>query len=70
MQRRIIVQANVTGRDLGSVIAEVRQAIAARVALPQGYFVQYGGQFESQERAVRQIALLSAAAIGGIFLLL
>ncbi len=70
VQRRIIVQANVTGRDLGSVIAEVRQAIAARVALPQGYFVQYGGQFESQERAVRQIALLSAAAIGGIFLLL
>ena len=70
VQRRIIVQANVAGRDLGSVIAEVRQAIAARVALPQGYFVQYGGQFESQERAARQIALLSAAAIGGVFLLL
>jgi len=70
VQRRIIVQANVAGRDLGSVIAEVRQAIATRVALPQGYFVQYGGQFESQERAQRQIATLSGAAIGGIFLLL
>jgi Cu/Ag efflux pump CusA len=70
VQRRIIVQANVAGRDLGSVIAEVREAIATRVALPQGYFVQYGGQFESQERALRQITLLSAAAIGGIFLLL
>ncbi len=70
VQRRIIVQANVAGRDLGSVITDVRQAIATRVALPQGYFVQYGGQFESQERAARQITLLSGAAIGGIFLLL
>ena len=70
VQRRIIVQANVAGRDLGSVIAEVRQAIASRLALPPGYFVQYGGQFESQEHAARQIMLLSAAAIGGIFLLL
>ena len=64
------MQANVAGRDLGTVIAEVRHAIGTRVALPQGYFVQYGGQFESQERAARQITLLSAAAIGGIFLLL
>jgi Cu/Ag efflux pump CusA len=70
VQRRIIVQANVAGRDLGSVIAEVRQSIGSHVTLPQGYFVQYGGQFESQERAARQILLLSAAAIGGIFLLL
>jgi len=70
VQRRIIVQANVAGRDLGTVIADGRQAIATGVALPQGYFVQYGGQFESQERAARQITLLSAAAIGGIFLLL
>jgi Cu/Ag efflux pump CusA len=53
VQRRIIVQANVAGRDLGSVIAGVRQAIATRVSLPQGYFVLYGGQFESQERAAR-----------------
>ena len=52
------------------MIADVRQAIATRVALPQGYFVQYGGQFESQERAARQITLLSGVAIGGIFLLL
>ncbi len=70
VQRRIIVQSNVSGRDLGSVIGDVRQAIATRVALPQGYFVQYGGQFEAQERATRQIAILSAVAIGGIFVLL
>lgn len=70
VQRRIIVQANVSGRDLGSVIREVRTAVGARVALPQGYFIQYGGQFESQERASRRIALLSLAAIAGIFVLL
>lgn len=70
VQRRIIVQANVAGRDLGSVINDVRAAISQKVALPQGYFVQYGGQFEAQEKAARQITLLSLVAIGGIFLLL
>jgi CzcA family heavy metal efflux pump len=70
VQRRIVVQANVSGRDLGSVIDGVRQAIATRVTLPQGYWIQYGGQFESQERAARRIMLFSLAAIAGIFLLL
>jgi len=70
VQRRIIIQANVAGRDLGSVINDVRAAISRKVALPQGYFLQYGGQFESQEKASRQITLLSVVAIGGIFLLL
>ncbi|MBX3278806.1 MAG: efflux RND transporter permease subunit [Acidobacteria bacterium] len=70
VQRRIIIQANVAGRDLGSVIADVRVAIRGQVGLPQGYFVQYGGQFEAQEKASRQITLLSILAVGGIFLLL
>ena len=70
VQRRIIVQANVADRDLGSVIADVRTAISQRVQLPQGYFVQYGGQFESQEKASRQILFFSIVAIAGIFLLL
>ncbi len=70
VQRRIIVQANVADRDLGSVIEDVRAAITQKVQLPQGYFVQYGGQFESQEKASRQILLLSVVAIAGIFLLL
>ena len=70
VQRRIIVQANVAGRDLGGVIRDVRAAVTSRVALPQGYFVQYGGQFEAQEKATRQIALLSGAAVVGIFGLL
>lgn len=70
VQRRIIVQANVAGRDLGSVITDVRAAINRNVTLPQGYYVQYGGQFEAQEKAAQQITLLSLLAIGGIFLLL
>jgi CzcA family heavy metal efflux pump len=70
VQRRIIVQANVAGRDLGSVIDEVRRSITRNVPLPEGYFVQYGGQFEAQEAAARQITILSLVAIGGIFLLL
>lgn len=70
VQRRIIIQANVADRDLGSVIADVRNAIGKNVQLPQGYFVQYGGQFEAQEKASRLILLLSIIAIGGIFLLL
>jgi CzcA family heavy metal efflux pump len=70
VQRRIIIQANVADRDLGSVINDVRAAIGSNVQLPQGYFVQYGGQFEAQEKASRLILLLSIVAIGGIFLLL
>jgi CzcA family heavy metal efflux pump len=70
VQRRIIVQANVADRDLGSVIEDVRTAISQKVQLPQGYFVQYGGQFESQEKASKQIFWLSLVTIAGIFLLL
>src|SRR5438046_7901687 len=70
VQRRIIVQSNVAGRDLGSVINEIRQKIAHDVALPEGYFVQYGGQFEAQEEAARKITIMSVVSIAGIFLLL
>jgi CzcA family heavy metal efflux pump len=70
VQRRIIIQSNVSGRDLGSVIDEIRRKITRNVALPQGYFVQYGGQFEAQEQAARKITIMSVVAIAGIFLLL
>ena len=69
-QRRIIVQSNVSGRDLGSVIDEVRATISREVLLPEGYFLEYGGQFEAQETAAGRIFRLSLVAIGGIFLLL
>ena len=70
VQRRIIIQSNVAGRDLGSVIDEIRRRIAHNVVLPEGYFVQYGGQFEAQEEATRKITVMSVVAIAGIFLLL
>jgi len=70
VQRRIIVQANVAGRDLGSVIDDVRQRINSGVSLPEGYFVQYGGQFEAQEEAAQKITVMSLLAVAGIFFLL
>src|SRR5574341_962342 len=70
VQRRIAVQANVVGRDLGTVIAEVQEKIAKQVSLPAGYFVEYGGQFESQQQATRVLLSYGAVAIVVIFLLL
>jgi CzcA family heavy metal efflux pump len=70
VQRRIIIQANVANRDLGSVINEIRQKIGHDVPLPEGYFVQYGGQFEAQEEAARKISVMTVVTIAGIFLLL
>ncbi|MEX2282269.1 MAG: efflux RND transporter permease subunit [Gemmatimonadota bacterium] len=70
VQRKIVVQANVAGRDLGSAVADIRRNVAANVTLPAGYHVEYGGQFESQEEATRRIALFSLLAIGLIALIL
>lgn len=70
VQRRIAVQANVVGRDLGTVIAEAQEKIAKQVSLPAGYFVEYGGQFESQQEATRILLSYGAIAIVAIFLLL
>lgn len=70
VQRRIAVQANVAGRDLGSVIAEAQGKIAQQVNLPPGYFVEYGGQFESQQEATRVLSTYGLIAIVMIFVLL
>jgi CzcA family heavy metal efflux pump len=70
VQRRIVVQANVAGRDLGSVIADAQAKIASQVKLPSGYFIEYGGQFESQQQATRVLMSYGAIAIVVIFLLL
>jgi cobalt-zinc-cadmium resistance protein CzcA len=69
-QRRWIVQGNVRGRDLGSVVADVRERIAAQVDLPPGYFVEYGGQFENQQRAMARLAIIVPVVIGAVFVLL
>ena len=57
-QRRIGVECNITGRDLGGFVAEARRAIGRDVALPPGYFLDWGGQFESQQRAMRRLAII------------
>ena len=69
-QRRIVVQANVDGRDLGGFVAEARAAVAREVILPPGYFITWGGQFENQQRAMARLALIVPVTIGLIFLLL
>jgi CzcA family heavy metal efflux pump len=70
VQRKIVVQANVAGRDLGSTVADVQRRVREAVTLPPGYYVEYGGQFESQAEATRTIALLSLLSIAAIFLIL
>lgn len=69
-QRRIVISANVQGRDLGSTVEEMRTAVQQNMTLPQGYFVEWGGQFESQQSASRLIAILSVFSFIGIFLVL
>jgi CzcA family heavy metal efflux pump len=70
LQRRVVVMANVAGRDLGSAVDEVRARVAERVKLPAGASIAYEGQFESQQSATRLIALLSLLSLGGMFLVL
>ena len=69
-QRRIVVMSNVRGRDLGSFVAEVRSKLDREITLPPGYFIEYGGQFENQRRAMQRLALIVPIVIGVIFLLL
>ena len=70
VQRRIVVTANVANRDLGSVVDDIRDRVASGVTLPDGYRVEYGGQFEAEAEATRLILGLGLAAIAGIFLIL
>ena len=70
VQRRIVVTANVQGRDLGSVVSDMRERVAGGVALPVGYRVEYGGQFEAEAAASRLLVGLGVAAVAGIFLIL
>ena len=69
-KRRWIVQANVRGRDLGSAVADVRQRISERVDLPPGYYVEYGGQFENQQRAMARLKIIVPIVLTIVFLML
>jgi len=70
VQRKLVVQANVAGRDVGSVVEDIQDRLASSVRLPSGYYVEYGGQFESAGEATRTIGLLSLLSLAAIFLLL
>lgn len=70
VQRKIVVQCNVAGRDLRGVVRDIETRVAETVTLPSGYRVEYGGQFESEADASRLLFWLSIAAIVAIFVLL
>lgn len=70
VQRKIVVMANVAGRDLKSVVQEMQASVAKDVKLPTGYHIEFGGQFESAAEASRVLLLLGSAVVVGIFLLL
>jgi cobalt-zinc-cadmium resistance protein CzcA len=69
-KRRLIVQCNARGRDIGSLVKDVEGRIASEVKLPTGYFVRFGGQFEHLERASRRLMIVVPLALLLIFLLL
>lgn len=70
VQRRVVIQANVKDRDMGSVVAEIKQHIEQQVTLPAGYTVAYGGQYVNQQRAQARLMIVVPVSLGLIFLLL
>lgn len=69
-QRRIVIECNVTGRDMGSFVADAQRAVAREVTLPPGYFITWGGQFENQQRAMARLSIVVPLVVLLIFLLL
>ena len=70
VQRRIVISSNVAGRDLGSVVDDIRSAVIRSVPMPAGYRVEYGGQFESQQSASQRLLVLGIGVVAGLFMLL
>ena len=69
-QRRIVIQCNVRGRDMGGFVAEARRLVETKVALPPGYYVTWGGQFENQQRAMKRLSIIVPLTIFLIFIML
>lgn len=69
-KRRIVVSANTGGRDLGSVVQDMQERVAAQVALQPGYFVEFGGQFQASQEATRTLSVLTLFSLVAIFFLL
>ena len=70
VSRKLVVSANVTNGDLRGAVNDIQQIISEQITLPEGYHIEYGGQFESEEKASRTIALATIGALIVIFLLL
>ncbi|MEW8149552.1 MAG: CusA/CzcA family heavy metal efflux RND transporter [Candidatus Thiodiazotropha endolucinida] len=70
VQRRVVIQANVADRDMGGLVAELRQRIGEEIDLPTGYSVVFGGQFENQQRAQQRLMIAVPLSLGLIFILL
>ncbi|HHI92335.1 MAG TPA: efflux RND transporter permease subunit [Gammaproteobacteria bacterium] len=70
VQRRVVIQSNVEGRDMGGLVAELRERIASEIDMPPGYTVVFGGQFENQQRAQARLMIVVPLSLGLIFLLL
>ena len=69
-KRRLVIGANVQGRDLGGYVAQAQSRIASELKLPEGYFLEWGGQFENMERAIKRLSLIVPITIAAIFFLL
>lgn len=69
-KRRIVISSNTSGRDLGSVARDMQERIGAQVELPQGYFTEFGGQFQASQEATRTLSVLTIFSLVAIFFLL
>lgn len=69
-RRRIVIRCNTEGRDLAGVVGDIEQRVGDQVQMPVGYFIEYGGQFESQQRATQLIIVLAGVSVVGMFVVL
>jgi cobalt-zinc-cadmium resistance protein CzcA len=69
-QRRWMVQCNIRGRDMGSVVKDIQNIIDTKIKLPPGYYIQFGGQFENQQRAMRRLSIIVPVTILLIYIML
>ena len=70
VSRLIVISANVQGRDVGSVVGDIRAKVKQSVQLPQGYYIQYGGQYESEQRAAQNFLIFGILAVVAIGVLM
>ena len=70
VRRRAVIRCNTQGRDLAGVVGDIERRVKARVPMPEGYFVEYGGQFEAQRSATLLISVLAVVSVAGVFVVL